>query len=151
MADAPFGKLYLRIQNWILVDSIDFYRFVFIATFSGTEDVVAPHGIPLDLLDRLLIIQTSHYGVNEIYQILKIRASTEGLQIEDDALTALSEIGQSTTLRYAVQLLTPAAQASKVNARTTITKEDITEVNDLFLDVKRSAKFLSEKDNKYMR
>lgn len=116
----------------------------------GTEDITSPHGIPLDLLDRLLIIQTHPYGVNEIKQILKIRAATEGLQIEEDALTSLSEIGHTTTLRYAVQLLTPASQASKVNACTSITKEDISEVNSLFLDVKRSAKFLSEKDNKYM-
>lgn len=118
--------------------------------FRGTDDIVSPHGIPLDLLDRLVIIQTHPYGINEIQQILKIRASTEGLQIEDDALTALSEVGNTTTLRYAVQLLTPAAQAAKVNARTSISKEDISEVNDLFLDVKRSAKFLSVKDNKYM-
>lgn len=118
--------------------------------FRGTDDIVSPHGIPLDLLDRLVIIQTNPYGISEIYQIIKIRAATEGLQIEDDALTALSEIGNATTLRYAIQLLTPASQSSKVNARTSITKEDITEVNDLFLDVKRSAKFLSEKDNKYM-
>lgn len=111
---------------------------------------MSPHGIPLDLLDRLVIIQTNPYGISEIQQIIKIRAATEGLQIEDDALTALSEIGNATTLRYAIQLLTPAAQSAKVNARTTIAKEDITEVNELFLDVKRSAKFLSEKDNKYM-
>lgn len=86
----------------------------------------------------------------EIHEILRIRASTEGLQIEDDALTALSEIGHSTTLRYAIQLLTPASEAAKVNARTTIAKEDIVEINDLFLDAKRSVKFLSEKDNKFM-
>lgn len=101
-------------------------------------------------MDRLVIIQTKPYGIGEIEQIVKIRAATEGLQIEEDALAALSEIGNSTTLRYAVQLLTPAAQASKVNGRTSITKEDITEVNKLFLDVKRSAQFLSVKDNKYM-
>lgn len=104
----------------------------------------------MDLLDRLVIIQTKPYGIGEIEQIVKIRAVTEGLQIEEDALTALSEIGNSTTLRYAVQLLTPAAQAAKVNGRTSISKEDITEVNKLFLDVKRSAQFLSVKDNKYM-
>lgn len=117
---------------------------------SGTEDIVSPHGIPLDLLDRLVIIQTKPYAIGEIEKILKIRAHVEGLQIDEDALTALSEIGHTTTLRYAVQLLTPAAQAAKVNGRTSIGKEDISEINKLFLDVKRSAKFLSEKDNKYM-
>lgn len=101
-------------------------------------------------MDRLVIIQTHTYDLGEIEQIVKIRASTEGLQIEEDALTSLSEIGNTTTLRYAIQLLTPASQAAKVNGRTSITKEDITEVKELFLDFKRSSKFLSVKDNKYM-
>lgn len=97
-----------------------------------------------------MIIQTKPYAINEIQQIIKIRAVVEGLTIEEDALTLLSEIGHKTTLRYAVQLLTPAAQSAKVNTRTSIAKEDISEVNELFLDAKRSAKFLSAKDNKYM-
>lgn len=101
-------------------------------------------------MDRLVIIETKPYAIGEIEQIVKIRAATEGLQIEEDALAALSQVGNTTTLRYAVQLLTPAAQAAKVNGRTTISKEDITEVHKLFLDVKRSAQFLSVKDNKYM-
>lgn len=124
--------------------------FLFSLSFSGTNDIVSPHGIPLDLLDRLVIIQTLPYGISEIQQIIKIRAQIEGIDLEDDALTALSEIGNNTTLRYAVQLLTPASQTSKVNGRTTITKEDIIDVRALFLDAKRSAIFLTQKDNKYM-
>jgi len=37
-------------------------------------DSVAPHGIPLDLLDRLLIMRTLPYTLEEIIQILAIRA-----------------------------------------------------------------------------
>ena len=33
----------------------------------------SPHGIPIDLLDRLLIITTKPYELDEIKQILKIR------------------------------------------------------------------------------
>ncbi|CAF5012775.1 unnamed protein product, partial [Rotaria socialis] len=33
----------------------------------------SPHGIPIDLLDRLLIITTKPYEADEIKQILKIR------------------------------------------------------------------------------
>ncbi|KAJ6640204.1 RuvB-like helicase 1, partial [Pseudolycoriella hygida] len=116
----------------------------------GTDDIASPHGIPLDLLDRLLIIRTLPYTVSEIEQIIKLRAQTEGLQLEEAAISALSEIGSETTLRYAVQLLTPAFQTSKVNGRTQITKEDVNDINGLFLDAKRSAKHLSAKDNKYM-
>lgn len=52
--------------------------------------------------------------------------------------------------RYAVQLLTPAFQSAKVNGRTQITKEDICDMNSLFLDAKRSAKHLSDRNTKYM-
>lgn len=118
--------------------------------FSGTDDIVSPHGIPLDLLDRLLIIRTLPYTVTEIEQIIRLRATTEGLQIDEEALAALGEIGNTSTLRYAVQLLTPAFQTSKVNGRQNITKDDIADINGLFLDAKRSARHLSAKDNKYM-
>lgn len=111
---------------------------------------MSPHGIPLDLLDRLMIIRTAPYKVDEIEQILALRVQTEGLQVEESALSLLGEIGSSTTLRYAVQLLTPAFQMCKVNGRTQIIKEDISDINALFLDAKRSAKFLSEHNNKYM-
>lgn len=116
----------------------------------GTTDVIAPHGVPLDLLDRLLIIRTMPYSSNEMEQIIKLRAQTEGLQIEESAFTRLSEIGSTSTLRYAVQLLTPANQMCKVNGRTQITKENIDDVHALFLDAKRSSKHLSEKNNKFM-
>jgi len=119
-------------------------------TIRGTDDIVSPHGIPLDLLDRLLIIRTMPYSLSEIEQIIKLRAQTEGLAIEDSAMSALSTIGNTTTLRYAIQLLTPAYQNCKVNGRSHITKEDIDDVSKLFLDAKRSVKFMSEKNNKFM-
>lgn len=116
----------------------------------GTNDIYSPHGIPLDLLDRLMIIQTTPYKVGEIEQIIKLRAQTEGLSIDDEGISALSEIGSKTTLRYAVQLMTPAFQSAKVNGRTQIIKEDILEVNELFLDAKRSSEFL-QKSTKFMK
>lgn len=45
-----------------------------IANIRGTE-YKSPHGVPIDLLDRLLIISTSPYSPPEIKQILKIRFS----------------------------------------------------------------------------
>jgi RuvB-like protein 1 (pontin 52) len=65
----------------------------------GTEDIISPHGIPLDLLDRLLIIRTLPYSRVEMEQILRLRAQTEGIQIEEEALSMLGEIGTKTTLR----------------------------------------------------
>ena len=37
--------------------------------FRGTEDIVAPHGIPLDLLDRVMIIRTLPYTEEEMVQV----------------------------------------------------------------------------------
>lgn len=36
----------------------------------GTEDVYSPHGIPLDLLDRLMIIKTIPYNREEMLQVI---------------------------------------------------------------------------------
>ena len=65
---------------------------------------MSSHGIPRDLLDRLLIIRTLPYSEEEMVQIIRIRATTEGLTIEDDAVTVLGKIGANATLRYAVQV-----------------------------------------------
>lgn len=119
-------------------------------TIRGTEDIISPHGIPLDLLDRLLIIRTLPYSQEEIESILKLRSQTEGISMTESALTKLSELGTTTTLRYAVQLLTPAALSAKVNGHNAITKEDVEEVKELFLDAKSSAKILSMHKDKYM-
>jgi RuvB-like protein 1 len=43
--------------------------------------MVSPHGIPVDLLDRLLIIKTANYGLEELMKILAIRASTENIKL----------------------------------------------------------------------
>lgn len=57
-------------------------------TIRGT-DIVSPHGVPIDLLDRLLIIKTSNYNLEDLIKILAIRASTEGLTLTSEALAAL--------------------------------------------------------------
>ena len=62
--------------------------------------MVAPHGIPRDFLDRLLIIRTLPYSQEQMMQIIRIRAATEGLQVDEEALEILSEVGTKTTLRY---------------------------------------------------
>lgn len=119
-------------------------------TVRGT-DLMAPHGMPRDLLDRIMIVRTLPYSQNETVQILKIRAQTEGIQISDEALNHLGEVGVKTTLRYAVQLLTPANILAKINGRDTISLDDVQEINELFYDAKSSAKMLAEHEDKYMK
>merc|ERR1712176_1625017 len=65
-------------------------------------DILSPHGIPRDLLDRLVIIRTYHYKVEEIQKILEVRAEAEKIQIQPDALILLAERGDDTSLRHAV-------------------------------------------------
>ncbi|NWI94504.1 RUVB1 protein, partial [Pitta sordida] len=117
----------------------------------GTEDIVSPHGIPLDLLDRVMIIRTMLYTPQEMKQITKLRAQTEGINISEEALNHLGEIGTKTTLRYAVQLLTPANLLAKINGKDSIEKEHIEEINELFYDAKSSAKILADQQEKYMK
>jgi len=120
-----------------------------VCTIRGT-DISSPHGIPVDLLDRLMIIRSYPYAVADIKNILSIRSETEDLKIDEKALNALAKVGDNTSLRYAVQLLTPAKILAQTQARDTITNEDIVEANKLFLDAKASAKMLAELQDKYL-
>lgn len=92
-----------------------------VSTIRGT-DIKSPHGIPVDLLDRLLVIKTLPYNLKEIVQILAIRATTEGLQMEEEALAHLGAIGVKTSLRYVVQLINPASILATTQGRTVIKK-----------------------------
>lgn len=38
-------------------------------TIRGTEDIVSPHGMPLDLLDRIMIIRTLPYRIEDMAQV----------------------------------------------------------------------------------
>ncbi len=114
-------------------------------------DITSPHGIPLDLLDRLLIINTRPYTPDEIREILKVRAKEEGVKLTDEALEYLTKIGAETSLRYAVQLLTPAYEVAKENEREEVTKSDVERVRRLFADVKTSTEYLREFEEKMMK
>ena len=99
----------------------------------GGGGVVAPHGIPGDFLDRLLIVPTHPYKADELHRILKVRAKIEGLQITDGALQSLAQIGLKTSLRYAVQMLAPAALLAETNGRDEVAEEDVDSADELFL------------------
>ena len=120
-----------------------------ICQIKGTE-MSAPHGVPVDLLDRLVIIRTLPYAADEMVKILAVRAAVEGLRVDEESLARLGEIGDATSLRHAVQLLTPAAVMAKTNGREEIVLGDLEEVGDLFLDAKASAKLLTEQADKYL-
>ncbi|KFY15200.1 hypothetical protein V491_05740 [Pseudogymnoascus sp. VKM F-3775] len=108
-------------------------------TIRGTEDIVAAHGIPPDLLARLLIVPTHAYDAEEVKRIVKIRVTTEGLAIAEAALDKVAEAGTNISLRYALQLLAPASIVARCRGAQEIGVQDIAECQDLFLDAGRSA------------
>lgn len=120
-----------------------------ITTIRGTN-YKSPHGIPIDLLDRLLIISTQPYTEDEIRQILDIRCQEEDVDMSEEAKRLLTKIGVETSLRYAIHLITAAALACQKRKGKTVEMEDINRVYHLFLDVKRSTQYLIEFQNQYI-
>ena len=119
----------------ILTLNIAKYPSLLSLSIRGTN-YQSPHGIPIDLLDRLLIIATSPYTEKETRQILKIRwesafiicvcflskvlkewskpawvhfrCEEEDVELSEEAHTVLTRIGMETSLRYAIQLISTA-------------------------------------------
>lgn len=114
------------------------------------SDYQSPHGIPLDLLDRTLIISTEPYSADEIQEILKIRCEEEDVQLTDKAQQLLTKIAETTSLRYAIQIITASALVAQKRRATEVDMEDIRKVYTLFVDVKRSTQFLAEYQDHFM-
>merc|ERR1712150_16530 len=110
----------------------------------------SPHGIPIDLLDRLLIIATTPYTEKGTKQILQIRCEEEDVEMDEQALAVLTQIGMETSLRYSIQLITAAALASKKRKGTEVSVDDIKRVYSLFIDESRSTTFLQEYQEEFM-
>ncbi|CAN6598139.1 ruvB-like protein 1 [Trichomonascus vanleenenianus] len=119
-------------------------------TVRGTDDIQAPHGIPQDLVDRLLIVRTLPYNVDEIRTIIEKRAVLEASPAVPAALDKLARHGAETSLRYALQLLAPAFVLAQANNRSEIEVVDIEECESLFLDAKRSAQLVKAQNGKFM-
>jgi len=120
-----------------------------ITKIRGTS-YTSPHGLPLDLLDRTIIIPTTQYEEKDLKQILRIRCEEEDTEISDDALTVLTKVGGETSLRYSIQLISVASLACKKRKGTEISVEDIKKVYTLFLDEQRSCEFLKEYQDEFM-
>lgn len=115
-----------------------------LTTVRGAEDIKSPHGIPPDLIDRLLIVKTSPYKADEIKNIILKRSKTESIVLSDEALDKLTDIALKSSLRYALQLLAPANILSQLNSRSEVSSSDLEECQLLFLDAQRSTKVLEQ-------
>merc|ERR1712192_386721 len=70
------------------VHMLDMAPVVVMATNRGITKIrgtsyTSPHGMPLDLLDRTIIIPTTQYDEKELKQILKIRCEEEDCEISE--------------------------------------------------------------------
>ena len=135
-----------------------------LTTIRGSDALSSAHGIPPDLLPRLLIVPTHPYTGPEIRQIVSTRAALEystpapaGLNsgstgggpggvlstssLADEALELLTRQGERVSLRYALQLLAPAAilARSRQSQGGVVQGEDVEEATALFWDAGRSA------------
>jgi len=109
-------------------------------------DITAAHGIPPDLLDRMMIIRTFPYNQEELGQILKLRLQIEKIQMDLNAVKYMSKLGTQTSLRYILQLLSPCNTIAQTNGRSVITTDDITQATELFLDAKASSNVIAHSD-----
>jgi RuvB-like protein 1 (pontin 52) len=94
------------------------------ALVRGTTDVVSPHGVPVDLLDRLvykphyrltfdsfalsrcLIVKTDGYNREQIGKVVQLRANVEGLKLGPGVLERIAEEGERGSMRYDTSQLT---------------------------------------------
>jgi len=120
-----------------------------ITKIRGT-DYESPHGIPIDLLDRMLIINTDPYSTEEVQRILTIRCEEEDVEMTEDAMALLTRIGTDTTLRYAIHMITAAHLVCQKRQGSEVDIQDIKRVYTLFMDLKRSVKMLEDYHKDFM-
>ncbi|USW48677.1 Putative AAA+ ATPase domain, TIP49, P-loop domain, nucleic acid-binding, ruvB-like, AAA-lid [Septoria linicola] len=146
-------------------------------TIRGTGSVqandpglISAHGIPPDLLARLLIVPTHPYTANEIRTIIQTRAKLEfatptapqladnpqalkvSATLSPEALEELTKRGETVSLRYALQLLSPSSILARARGSdgNVISASDIEEATSLFWDAGRSANQLREQASMYI-
>lgn len=120
-----------------------------ITRIRGTDEVGA-HGIPRDLLDRLLTVSTTPYGPEELSQILLIRSKEQDVELASDAQELLTRIAVETSLRYAMQLITTASLVTLKRKAKIVSVEDIGKVYKYFIDIKRSVDYLQEYEQEFL-
>lgn len=120
----------------------------------GADSSLPPsaHGIPSDLLARLLIIPTHAYQPDEIRAIVRSRSRIEAVAIQEPALDRLADLGSKVSLRYAIQLMAPASVLAKVGGKQAgeVSVKEIEECEGLFLDQRRSAQTIGAEGSGYI-
>ncbi|KAF2539055.1 hypothetical protein F2Q68_00019072 [Brassica cretica] len=106
---------------------------------SARTNQKSPHGIPIDLLDRLLIFTTQPYTDEDIRKILEIRCGEEDVEMNEEAKQLLTLIGRDTSLQ----------RNGKGKSRRLGIHRELIDCS-WFLDVRRSMQYLVEYQVQYM-
>ena len=114
-----------------------------LAPVRGSDGPPSPHGVPVDLLDRLVIVRTTPPSADDAARVLALRASVEGVALDAPALAALAAAAGDASLRHAVGLLSPAAVLARAAGRDGVTEADVRAARALFWDAKTSARALA--------
>ncbi|OBZ68415.1 RuvB-like helicase 2 [Grifola frondosa] len=104
----------------------------------------SPHGLPVDLLDRVLIVSTQPYTPEDIAQIIKIRCEEEDVSLSNDALEVLTKMSTETTLRYALNIISCAQMLARKRRAEQVSTDDIRRAYGYFFDEKRSVQWIKE-------
>lgn len=120
-----------------------------ITNIRGT-DYKSPHGLPMDLLDRLVIIHTEEYSKEDLGHILTIRCEEEDVEMTEEASELLVDIATQTSLRYAIQLITTSNIVAAKRKAAKVDVVDLRTVFSLFVDINRSKAFLEEQQGTYL-
>jgi RuvB-like protein 2 len=126
----------------------------------------SPHGLPMDLLDRVLIVSTKPYSEDDIQQIIQIRSvnrlldseivdlyyffskrrrcQEEDVQLTADASNVLTSMAIQTTLRYALNLIGCGRVVARKRKAEQVDVEDLRRAYTYFMDEKRSVQWLKE-------
>lgn len=134
------------------------------ARIRGTK-IQSPHGLPVDLLDRVLIVSTKPYEEQDIQQIIQIRSvryhsnstgltliyglfiprcEEEDVTLTAEALSVLTSMAVQTTLRYALNLISCAQVLARKRKAEKVDVEDLRRAYTYFMDEKRSVQWLKE-------
>lgn len=108
---------------------------------------VSPHGIPFDMLQRLLIIPTGLYEQEELQAILQIRLEEEDVQFDEEALDYLVTLAESISLRYAMQLIALSSSISRRKKEEIVSLDSVQRAYNLFSDPVRSIQYLKKKNS----
>ncbi|THH26506.1 hypothetical protein EUX98_g7683 [Antrodiella citrinella] len=111
------------------------------APIRGTK-IRSPHGLPVDLLDRVLIVSTKPYTAADIEEIIKIRCDEEDVKLTDEALKVLTTMGGQTTLRYALNLISTSQMLARKRKSDKVDVDDLRRSYTYFMDEKRSVEWI---------